>query len=85
MQDYIFVETSKIRHIVDNISAAQKKTCPLSYMYSQKLNLCWWHDKDPKLNWFSAEKQCRKEGGHLMILNSTDTITFIQEYLRAGM
>ena len=37
------------------------------------------------MNYFDAEERCSEDGAHLMILNTTKIIYFMQEWLRAGM
>ena len=60
--------------------------CPSTYKYRQDLNLCWKLQKGVKLNAFEAEERCAEthERAHLMILNSTRIVKFMQEWLKTG-
>lgn len=73
---------------MDNKTEARKSvqatTCPSPYMYEKGANLCWRLQKDVKLNWFDASKECSKQGAHLMILNSTTSVKIMQNYLAAA-
>lgn len=62
----------------------QQKKCPSTYKHRSDLNLCWKYQKGVKLNSFEAEDRCSKEGAHLMILNTTHIVKFMQEWLKTA-
>lgn len=66
------------------LSANQRKTCPSAYRYNSNINLCWKLEKGVRLNYFDAEERCARDGAHLFILNATDVIRYMQEFLAAG-
>ena len=62
-------------------SAQETTQCPSTYTFNAELNLCWRLEKDKRTDWLSASWKCNTEGGHLMILDSTAKIKFIQSFL----
>ena len=57
--------------------------CPGQYYFEPEYNLCWrigWGPSDR----FEAEKVCRREGAHLIVLNTLELHSYIHSFLQSG-
>lgn len=57
--------------------------CPGQYYFEPEYNLCWrigWGPSDR----FEAEKVCRREGAHLIVLNTLELHSYIHSFLQSA-